>query len=98
MNCPYCKRANESHRSVCYYCRCDLPTEPEPSREETLRSSDWVAALEGALQQAEKAGESVMMRSDPVSRETSLAIHHLKLALEYERSRSATEKLWTKTL
>ena len=87
--CPVCKWAHTTK------IRCKPitpPTEPEPSREETLRSSDGVAELEAALCKARD-----VMCSNKVTAHEHAEIHKAEIALsealDSMRRRSATDQV-----
>ena len=94
MNCPHC------NENVDYILAHDCPqivtppTKPEPTREETLRSSDWVAELEaarGCLLRAESAlDEAGDYRYEGQLGDVYGALWDI---LESQRIRSATQVL-----
>ena len=94
MNCPHC------NESVDYILAHDCPqivtppTGPEPTREETLRSSDVVAELEAELGLQWKALNTAAQARDRNAYHAAFTrIVDIESSLATEPRRSATKKL-----
>ena len=87
--CPGCGK--EYHGPHCDREDNDAATKPEPTREETLRSSDWVEALEAALLTIKNLRDARSTKDGTEWAMRAGAQECLEWLVANERSRGATE-------
>lgn len=90
--CQNCGTDTRKGAECCHYCGSDIPPQNGVPREETLRSSDWVAELEAARSTLWTLWEAALeagMRDHKEKWKRAEAT--LEKAIATERSRSATE-------